>query len=166
MTPRFDPQAIFQRLYEAGVRHVIIGGWAVNAHGHRRFTGDIDICPDPSPENLERLAGLLAELNARQLGLDEFDARELPGDPTNPRSLAAGGNFRTETDIGTLDIMQWVPGANDELGYARLAEDAVGAEVFGTPVTICSLPALLEMKRAAGRPQDLEDLHALQALED
>jgi hypothetical protein len=51
-------------------------------------------------------------------------------------------------------------------GYARLAADAIHAHVFGTPITICSLHALLEMKRAAGRPQDLEDLQALQALED
>ena len=166
MPPQFDPQRIFERLHEAGVRHVIIGGWAVNAHGHRRYTGDVDICPDPALENLVRLAGLLSELNARQLGLDEFDPQEVPGDPTDARSLAAGGNFRTETDIGTLDIMQWVAGADEELGYARLAEDAIHADVFGTPVTICSLPALLEMKRAAGRPQDLADLQALQALED
>ena len=113
---------------------MIIGGWAVNAHGHRRYTGDVDICPDPALENLERLAGLLSELNARQLGLDEFGPGELPGDPTDPRSLAAGGNFRTETNIGTLDIMQWVAGTHEELGYARLAEDAIHADVFGTPV--------------------------------
>lgn len=55
---------------------------------------------------------------------------------------------------------------NEELGYARLADDAVHAEVFGIPVMICSLPALLTMKRAAGRPKDLEDLEALKALED
>ena len=55
---------------------------------------------------------------------------------------------------------------HEELGYARLTQDAIHAEVFGTPVTICSLHALLEMKRAAGRKQDLEDPQALGALED
>ena len=49
-------------------------------------------------DNLERLAGLLNEVNARQLGLDEFDPNELPGDPRDAHSLASGGNFRTETD--------------------------------------------------------------------
>jgi hypothetical protein len=144
----------------------MIGGWAVNAHGHRRFTGDVDICPDPAYDNLVRLAALLTEVHARQLGLEEFDEAGLPGDPTDPRSLAEGGNFRTQTDIGNLDVMQWIAGHEGALDYARLVGDAVHAEVFGTPVTICSLPALLEMKRAAGRPRDLDDLEALQALED
>jgi len=160
----YDPQLIFERLHGDGVRYVIIGGWAVNAHGHRRFTGDVDICPDPDLDNLVRLADLLVVLNAHQLELDDFDSVELPGDPTDPASLAKGGNFRLDTDIGILDIMQWVSGDGRELGYAELAEGAIEDEVFGTPITVCSLRALIEMKRAAGRPRDLEDLEALQAL--
>ena len=164
MTRGYDPQRLFEHLHAAGVRYVIIGGWAVNAHGHRRFTGDLDICPDPALDNLRRLAALLAGLNARQLGVEDFEPDELPGDPTDAASLAEGGNFRTETDDGILDIMQWVSGDDRELGYDQLAGDAIHAAVFGTPVAVCSLSALLEMKRAAGRPQDLEDLKALQAL--
>lgn len=166
MSRQYDPQLIFERLCDADVRYVIIGGWAVNAHGHRRFTADVDICPDPEFGNLVRLARLLTDLEARQLGLEDFDQDELPGDPTDPESLSDGGNFRTETAIGILDVMQWISVADEELGYARLADDAVHAEVFGIPVMICSLPALLTMKRAAGRPRDLEDLEALKALED
>ena len=112
-----------------------------------------------------RLANLLVAVNAQQLDLDDFDAAELPGDPTVPASLAEGGNSRTDTDIGALDIMQWVSGDGRKLGYAELTEGAIEAEVFGTPVTVCSLRALMEMKRAAGRPQDLQDLEALQALD-
>lgn len=164
MTRGYDPQRLFERLHAAGVRYVIIGGWAVNAHGHRRFTGDVDICPDPALDNLSRLADLLAGLNARQLGVEDFEPHELPGDPSDPASLAEGGNFRTETDDGILDIMQWVSGDDRELGYDQLAGDAIHATVFGTPVAVCSLSALLEMKRAAGRPHDLDDLKALQAL--
>jgi hypothetical protein len=164
VTRGYDPQRLFERLHAAGVRYVIIGGWAVNAHGHRRFTGDVDICPDPAFDNLSRLADLLAGLNAQQLGVEGFEPDELPGDPTQAASLAEGGNFRTETDDGILDIMQWVSGDDRELGYDQLAGDAIHAAVFGTPVAVCSLSALLEMKRAAGRPQDLEDLNALQAL--
>jgi hypothetical protein len=46
----YDPRALFERLHSAGVRYVLIGGWAVNAHGYRRYTGDIGICPDPALE--------------------------------------------------------------------------------------------------------------------
>ncbi|MGI8622466.1 MAG: nucleotidyltransferase domain-containing protein [Solirubrobacteraceae bacterium] len=161
MTGAFDPQRIFERLDGAGVRYVLIGGWAVIAHGHQRLTQDVDICPDPERENLVRLAGMLAELDARQLGMEDFDPSELPGDPTDPDSLAKGGNFRTETQLGVLDVMQWVLGESRELGYEDLARDGISAEVFGLQVRISSLAVLLEMKRAARRPKDLEDLAAL-----
>lgn len=157
----FDPQAIFEELHARDVRYVVVGGWAVNAHGYQRFTGDVDICPDPDPRNLERLAKMLRELDARQLGLDEFAPDELPGDPTDPSSLAQGGNFRVLTRLGIVDIMQWLTADADEFEFADLAIGAVTAEVFGTPVTVCSLDALLSMKRAAGRPKDLDDLEAL-----
>jgi hypothetical protein len=157
----FDPQALFERLGRAGVDYVVIGGWAVNAHGHRRLTGDLDICPDPDPANLRRLAGVLAELHADHLGAGDFDAREIPGDPTDPDSLAAGGNFRVMTDLGVLDVMQWVPGIDSDHAFARLAEDAIEGSVFGVRVRVCSLDALRAMKRAAGRAIDEQDLEAL-----
>ena len=74
-----------------------------------------------------------------------------------------GGNFRTLTDLGVLDLMQWVNGGDRELEYADLAADALSAEVLGLSISVCSLPVLLEMKRAAGRPKDLEDLEHLVA---
>jgi hypothetical protein len=157
----FDPRSLFQRLHEAGVAYVVIGGWAVNAHGHRRFTGDLDICPDPRLENLTRLALLMRNLNAQQLGVGDFDEEEMPGDPTDPQSLADGGNFRVVTDHGIVDIMQWVPGLDEDAAYDRLAVGAIDGEVFGTPVRVCSLDDLRVMKRAAGRPIDQEDLDAL-----
>jgi hypothetical protein len=157
----FDPAALFRRLHEAGVRYVVIGGWAVNAHGHRRFTGDLYICPDPGPDNLRRLAALLVELHAEQLGVGDFDANEMPGDPTDPDSLAEGGNFRAVTDHGVVGVMQWVPGIGEDNAYERLAGDAIDGEVFGAPVRVCSLEDLRTMKRAAGRPIDQQDLDAL-----
>lgn len=164
MNDRFDPQGLFGSLHAAGVRYVVVGGWAVNAHGYRRYTGDVDICPDPAPDNLARLATLLGALDARQLGLDDFAPDELPGETADPDSLAAGGNFRTLTTLGVLDIMQWLSGDGDDVDFTTLIRDAITVEVFGTPVTICSLDALRSMKRAAGRPKDLDDLEALQGL--
>jgi hypothetical protein len=157
----FDPQALFERLASASVEYVVIGGWAVNAHGHRRLTADLDICPDPDRENLRRLANVLAELHAEHLGAGDFEADEIPGDPTDADSLAAGGNFRVMTDLGVLDVMQWVPGIEAEQAYEALSADALEGTVFGVQVRVCSRDSLAAMKRAAGRAIDLEDLDAL-----
>ena len=165
MTPPLDVAQLLRRLHAAGIEHVLIGGLAVNAHGVIRATKDVDICPSPDPGNLERLASLLRQLGVRQLGVQDegFATDEMPFDPTRPEDLAEGGNFRLETPLGVLDVMQWVPGIDAEQAYERLANDALEATAFGVTIRVCSLTALREMKRAAGRPQDLQDLADLGA---
>ena len=165
MTPSLDVAELLRRLGRAGVAHVLIGGLAVNAHGVIRATKDVDICPDPDPANLKRLASLLAEIGVRQLGVEDdgFSEREMPFDPTDAADLAQGGNFRLETPLGVLDIMQWIPGLDAEHTFEALAQDALIAEAFGVKLRVCSLPALRRMKQAAGRPRDLQDLADLEA---
>lgn len=165
MTPALDVAELLRRLDSAGVEHVLIGGLAVNAHGVIRTTKDVDICPSPDPANLDRLASLLRHLGVHQLGVEDegFADREMPFDPTRPEDLAAGGNFRLETPLGVLDLMQWVPGVDADQAYEALKRDAQEATAFGVTVSVCSLAALREMKRAAGRPRDLQDLADLDA---
>jgi hypothetical protein len=164
VTASLNPSELLRQLHSAGVEHVLIGGLAVNAHGVIRSTKDVDICPAPDPSNLARLADLLTRLGVRQLGVgdDGFAADELPFDPTRADDLAEGGNFRLETPLGVLDIMQWIPGIEADSAYATLAADAQRAVAFGIEIRVCSLPALRLMKRAAGRPQDLQDLADLE----
>lgn len=157
MNAPLDPVALLRALWRAGVEHVVVGGFAVVAHGVARVTEDLDVCPSPEPANLHRLARCLAELDVTQLGAGDFDAHELPFDPTRAEDLAQGGNFRLQSSLGVLDVMQWIAGVEDP-AYAALARDAVDAEVDGVPARIASLAQLRAMKRAAGRPQDLQDL--------
>ncbi|HEV3070495.1 MAG TPA: hypothetical protein VGY76_03605 [Solirubrobacteraceae bacterium] len=93
----FEPDDLLFALCEAQVQFVVIGGVAVGVHGFVRATEDLDIVPDPAPENLARLARLLQELKARQIGTGEFSANEFPYDPTDPAQLAEGANFRLDT---------------------------------------------------------------------
>lgn len=158
MNPPLDPEELLRAFAAAGVRHVLVGGLAVNAHGVIRSTKDMDICPDPAPENLARLAALLKDLDATQIGMEEFDEAELPFDPTNAEDLAQGGNFRLATRLGVLDVMQWLSGLEGDLAYPVLATDAMCVELGSIEVQVCSLASLRAMKRAAGRPQDLQDL--------
>jgi hypothetical protein len=160
VTTRLDVGGLLRQLHSAGVEHVLIGGLAVNAHGVIRSTKDIDICPSPDPENLARLAELLRRVGVRQLGVGDegFAEHELPFDPTRAEDLAEGGNFRLETSLGVLDIMQWIPGIDADGAYPTLAADARRAVAFGIELQVCSLANLRRMKRAAGRPQDLQDL--------
>ncbi len=106
----FEPDELLLALTRAQIGFIVIGGVAVGVHGFIRATKDLDIVPNPSPENLARLARLLVEIDAQQVGAGDFAPEEFPGDPTDPAQLAEGANFRLETSRGPLDIMQWVSG--------------------------------------------------------
>jgi len=65
-------------LCEHQVEFVLIGGFAVALHGYVRATKDIDIVPEPSPENLTRLWRALTAIDATAAELEEFHPEEMP----------------------------------------------------------------------------------------
>ncbi len=157
----FEPDDLLLTLTNAQVDFVVIGGVAVGVHKHVRATKDLDIVPDPAPENLARLARLLIDIKAQHVGIGDFSPEEFPFDPTDPVQLAEGANFRLDTARGPLDILQWVSGIDADLAYDELAPQALTVKFRDTQIRVCSLEHLRAMKRAAGRPQDLEDLERL-----
>jgi hypothetical protein len=161
MPDALDPVPLLKHLHEHGVEHIVIGGLAVSAHGHVRPSKDLDIAPNPARENLERLAVALADANAIDAEASDFDPAELPMSAMRVEDLSQGGNFRLVTDLGDLDVFQWASGIETDDLYAELDREALVGSVEGIPVRVCGLDHLRAMKRAAGRPQDLEDLRRL-----
>jgi hypothetical protein len=161
MSDVLDPVPLLRYLHEHGVEHIVVGGFAVNAHGFIRVTKDLDIVPRPTGDNLEKLSKVLLDLDATVLDTGDFEPREMPMDPTLPADLAQGGNFCLLTRIGRLDVMQWLSGIDTDDLYSEFDPEAVEGNLDGIPVRVCSLNHLRAMKRAAGRPQDLEDLRRL-----
>ena len=139
------------------VEFLIIGGVAVGFHGFVRGTKDVDIVPNPEPDNLARLAKVLVALDAQVDGTEEFEDDELP-DPLDPGALALGGNWVLNTRLGRFDIMQWI---GDDPLWEKLSPAAIEAEVGGLPVKFAGYENLVALKEQAGRPQDLIDLARL-----
>jgi predicted nucleotidyltransferase len=161
MPSALDPVPLLRYLHERGVEHIVIGGLAVSAHGHVRPSKDLDIVPKPAHENLARLAAALVDAKAVDAEVSDFDQAELAMSATRVEDLSQGGNFRLATDLGDLDVLQWTSGVEADDLYAELDREALTGNVEGIPVRVCGLEHLRAMKRAAGRPQDLEDLRRL-----
>ena len=149
-----DLRSLLAALDEHEVRFVVIGGVAVGAHGYVRATEDLDIVPDPSAENLSRLARALAELQAT-LPLAENRVFQPAGELT---ALKRRRNMTLATRHGALDIVQQAAGVPS---FGQLDEEAVESELLGVPVRVCSLAHLRAMKDARGSAQDKADLEAL-----
>ncbi len=156
--PALQPERLLRVLSDHAVDLVIIGGFALGAHGVVRGTKDIDIVPAPHPANLERLADALGALDAEPLLADDFDPEEL-GIKPDAQGLALGGNWVLRTRLGRLDVMQTVAGITD---YRVLRAGAVDAEVPGAGrFRFAGVDDLVAMKTAAGRPQDEIDIASL-----
>jgi len=156
-----DPEPLLRCLHGKGVAHIIIGGVAVAAHGYVRPTKDLDIVPGADHENLTRLADALIVINATPAERGDFGADEFPMHATNIDDLAEGGNFRLDTDLGPLDVMQWVAGVDADDLYGELSRGALAFTLDDIPLRYCGLAHLRAMKQAAGRPRDLDDLEHL-----
>jgi hypothetical protein len=163
MTQALRLEPLLKALIDHEVAFIIVGGFAVVAHGYVRATKDVDICPAPSDENLERLAAALAELEAEPLGLDDFAPEEFDLRPDH-EGLQLGGNWTLRTKFGRLDILQHIKGlGGDEGGWKELSRRAVRRKFVGYDCLFCNYEDLLSMKASAGRPQDEFDIKSLKA---
>lgn len=164
LTRPLDPEPLLRVLFDHKVSLIVVGGYAVAAHGHVRATKDIDICPDPADSNLRRLAAALVELEAEPLGLGEFAAAGEFMLTPDLEGLETGGNWTLMTKHGRLDVMQHLQGlGEDGGGWKELAGHAVTRRFLGHECLFCGYEDLLRMKRGAGRPQDTIDVESLKA---
>lgn len=155
---------VYAALDDAAVRYVVVGGMAVVLSGHVRATVDLDVVVDLEPAAAARAMAAL-----EGLGL-------LPRVPVAPRDFAdpavrAGwvadkhmqvlSFYDPERPAREVDVFVSYP-----LDFDALVEQAVPTSVSGRSVPVAAKAHLIEMKRAAGRPRDLEDVRALEQLAD
>lgn len=152
-----DAERILRVLAEHAVDYVIVGGLAVQTYGHVRTTVDIDVYPSPEPANLARLAEALTELEARILNpggeLLQIDAATLP------RATL----WQFATIHGAIDVLFDAPGAPP---YGELRARALAIRLGDLALNVAGLDDLIGMKRASGRPVDIEYIAALTELDD
>ena len=151
-----DFEALLRRLDAADVRFVLIGGFAAAVLGSPRTTVDLDVAYARDEENLARLAAALEPLLPRLRGAP-------PGLPfvLDAATLARGLNFTLTTSLGDLDLLGDVTGGG---GYEDLLPHTRRVRVFDTEVAVVTLPWLIRLKRASGRPRDLAAVAELEAL--
>jgi hypothetical protein len=147
-----DAERILRALAEHDVEYVLIGGLAVQTHGHVRTTNDADLIPAPQPANLKRLAAALRSLGARVLNPGhedvEIDAKMLP----------QATIWQLATRDGGIDVLHEVPGGRP---YEELSARALRVKLDDIEVPVVDLDDLIQMKLARGRPVDLADVAAL-----
>lgn len=155
--PKFTPRPLLQRLVDAGVDFIVVGGIAAVAHGSVTFTQDLDITYAPDEENLERLGRVLVDLGARLRGVTD----DVPFVPDG-RTLRRTRVLTLDTPIGRIDLLAQPDGAPD---FDELRSRAERDAIAGVTVAYASLDDLIAMKKAVGRPKDLVAVEELEAIQ-
>ena len=131
------------------VRYLVVGGWALAAHGVTRLTKDLDLWVWPEVENARAVVTALEDFGFSGLGLVLEDFMEADmvvqlGYPPN-----------------RVDLLTTPSG----VGFEQCWDERVTVEIDALSVPFIGLEGLKANKRATGRPQDLVDLDALEEVE-
>ncbi len=151
-----DFAILLAALDDGDVAFIIVGGLAATIHGSSRLTQDVDIVYERSDENIERLVSALSPHNPYLRGTP-------PGLPFewSAGTLRRGLNFTLTTAVGDIDILGEIVGGGS---YDDLLAHTTTVELFARAHRCLDLPRLIHVKRAAGRPKDLEVIAELEAL--
>ena len=143
-----DLEKLLKLLNENRVKYVIIGATAFPVYGYARATLDIDFFIEPTIENAKRCYKTLNEFG---YDLSDLSVEDLLNYKILIRQYAL-----------EIDIHPFVKGVKFEEVWANRVKAKIGeAEAY-----FASLEDLIKMKKAAGRPKDLEDLKILERLKD
>jgi hypothetical protein len=160
--PPSDLERIFAALAESGARYLVVGGVAVVLHGHPRFTADLDLAVALDAANVEAALSALERLGYRPrapVPLRAFADAEQRADWRRTKDLTVFSLWSAELPGTEIDLFVAEPFPFEPAWARRLR-----ADLGGISVNVAGLDDLIEMKRAAGRPQDLSDVRELEAI--
>jgi len=149
---------VFGVLVRGGVEFIVIGGAAATIHGSARVTRDVDIVYRRTAENLRRMVDALSPYSPYLRGAPAGLPFRWDED-----TLRRGLNFTLTTSIGDLDLLGEVTGGGN---FEALLAHSSPVQAFGIECLCLNLDKLIQVKRAAGRPKDLEAIAELEALRE
>ncbi len=147
---------LLERLVDAGVGFVLVGGYAGVVYGCTYVTQDVDICCNFSTANLLTLQEALSDLHPVH--------RMTPG--KRPLELTVSNavefkNLYLDTDFGPIDCLSEVQGLGD---YSQVVQASASIEVEGRQLRVLTIDALIAAKEAMNRARDREAVRQLKAL--
>src|SRR4051794_40462148 len=164
--PRLDLVSLYDDVYAAlrtaEVRFVVVGGMAVVLSGHVRATVDLDVVVDLAPDAARRAVTALTDLGFQPrvpVRATDFADPRIRQEWIDTKNMQVLSFYDPQHAVREVDVFVTYP-----VDFERLLRAAVPTRVGDQTVLVASIEDLLVMKRAAGRPQDLAGIAALEAL--
>jgi predicted nucleotidyltransferase len=147
---------LIQRLCEADIDFVVVGGYAAVLHGSSHVTRDLDVCMILSAENVEKLREIFRDLHPTH----RFTPQRLSF-LENPSPGVPMKNLYLQTDLGAVDFLSAITGVGN---FEEVNEHAVQVELFGKQLRVIGVSDLIKAKEALGREKDVIVAKELRAI--
>jgi len=156
VAPEFQLIGYLRLLAEHNVKYLIVGGVAGRIQGAATTTQDIDVMPEPSPENLSRLATALSHLETKKKDAGSMSFE--PHDTVDPIEFRTADVSSFETRYGAIDVLMDLPGVGT---YDAVSPHARRYEWQGIIIQTASLDDVITSKQTADRAKDWQSMEAL-----
>ncbi|MBW1998307.1 MAG: hypothetical protein JRJ29_10130 [Deltaproteobacteria bacterium] len=145
--------ALLEGLLRSGVDFILVGGLAAVVQGAPVVTMDVDIVPDPSSENVDKLLGFLRSVGAFHRRLDEkiIEPRK--------RDISGKGHALFSTRLGPIDVLGSI---EERKTYSDLLEHSIDIEFKGHTMKVLDLKVMIELKKKSSDPRDKQRLPVLE----
>jgi predicted nucleotidyltransferase len=153
-----DINRLLQRLCDAEIDFVIVGGFAAVLHGSSLMTRDLDVCALLTQENLSKLREVLQDLRpVHRLSGQKLSFLDNPAPDVKVSNLYLG------TDFGPVDLLSNILGVGD---FESVRANAVEVDLFGRRYRVISLDDLIRAKEALTRDKDHQAVVQLRAIRE
>jgi hypothetical protein len=149
---------LVDRLIRAQMEFVIVGGFAVLAHGGSMMTEDLDVCCPFSEDNLKALWSAVGDLHP----VHRMTPQRLPFDVT-PELCVGLKNLYLATDLGKLDCLGEILGVGP---FDEVKRRSVEIRLESGPCKVLSIDALIQAKAATNRTRDRMAILQLKAIKE
>jgi hypothetical protein len=153
-------EAIVSALQDADVRYLVAGGLAVNVYGYLRYTKDVDFVVQLLPENIIRTFAALRTLGYKPLvpiTAEQFSDATLRESWIRDKGMKVL-QFWSDNHLETpIDVF-----VSEPFDFDEEYQHALFKPLGHLSVRFVSIPTLIKMKQATGRPEDKIDIEFLQ----
>ncbi len=140
-----DWKDLLESFRAEGIEFIVVGAYALAAHGHERYTKDLDLWVRADRATAAKLRHVLAEFGFPDVA------------PTDEEWTGGKAILQLGREPYRIDVLNFISGVEFEHALAH----KVAGDLLGVPVDCLDRESLIANKLASARPQDLADVHAL-----
>jgi len=155
---------LFKSLNDANVQYVIVGGLATILHGYPRFTSDVDLVINLEKTEAEKAVQTLISMGLKALlPVDPFDFTDkaIRESWIEQKGMLVFSFYQPDNPLLIVDLF-----VREPIPFKQLSQRAVQMDIGGEMVNVCDINDLIEMKRLAARPKDIEDIKYLSEIQN